>query len=54
MEALLQVLNIDRIISLSIRFLISIGDEIVSVNGKSVKGQTKVQVAKLIQACEVC
>jgi hypothetical protein len=28
------------------------GDEIVSVNGKSVKGRTKVEVAKLIQACK--
>jgi hypothetical protein len=30
-----------------------IGDEIISVNGKSVKGRTKVEVAKLIQACKV-
>ena len=30
-----------------------VGDEIVSVNGKSVKGRTKVEVAKLIQACKV-
>jgi hypothetical protein len=33
--------------------LIYLGDEIVSVNGKSVKGRTKVEVAKLIQACKV-
>lgn len=30
-----------------------IGDEIVSVNGKTVKGRTKVEVAKLIQASKV-
>lgn len=29
------------------------GDEILSVNGESVKGMTKTQVAKFIQACEV-
>jgi hypothetical protein len=34
--------------------LIWIGDEIVSINGQSVKGLTKVQTAKLIQTCEVC
>ncbi|CAF3903857.1 unnamed protein product, partial [Adineta steineri] len=28
------------------------GDELISVNGKSVKGRTKVEVAKLIQACK--
>ena len=30
-----------------------VGDEIISVNGKSVKGRTKVEVAKLIQASKV-
>lgn len=29
------------------------GDELVGVNGQSVKGKTKVQVAKMIQACKV-
>jgi hypothetical protein len=33
--------------------LIWIGDEIVSINGISLKGQTKVEAAKLIQASEV-
>jgi hypothetical protein len=33
--------------------LIWIGDEIVSINGISVKGHTKVEAAKLIQASEV-
>ncbi|XP_014218477.1 PRKCA-binding protein [Copidosoma floridanum] len=28
------------------------GDELVSVNGESLKGKTKVEVAKMIQACE--
>lgn len=32
---------------------IRVGDEIVSVNGKTVKGRTKVEVAKLIQASKV-
>lgn len=31
----------------------NLGDELVSVNGKSVKGRTKVEVAKLIQASKV-
>ena len=35
------------------RFFSCLGDEIVSVNGKSVKGRTKVEVAKLIQASKV-
>ncbi len=30
-----------------------IGDEIVSIDGKSVKGQTRTAAAKMIQACEV-
>lgn len=29
------------------------GDEIIGINGQSVKGKTKVEVAKLIQNCEV-
>lgn len=29
------------------------GDELVSVNGQSVKGKTKVEVAKMIQAAKV-
>ena len=29
------------------------GDEIVGVNGKSVKGRTKVEVARMIQAIKV-
>lgn len=29
------------------------GDEITGVNGKSVKGKTKVEVAKMIQAVQV-
>jgi C-terminal processing protease CtpA/Prc len=29
------------------------GDELVGVNGASVKGKTKVEVAKMIQACKV-
>ena len=33
--------------------LLYLGDEIVSINGQSVKGKTKVQVAKLIQEIEV-
>jgi len=33
--------------------LISIGDEIISINGLLVKGKTRVEVAKLIQASEV-
>lgn len=28
------------------------GDELVAVNGQAVKGKTKVEVAKMIQACE--
>lgn len=28
------------------------GDELVAINGASVKGKTKVEVAKMIQACE--
>ncbi len=34
--------------------MIWVGDEIISINGQSVKGKTNVQVAKLIQICEVC
>ena len=30
------------------------GDEIVGVNGQSVKGRTKVEVARLIQSVKVC
>jgi len=30
------------------------GDEIVGVNGSSVKGRTKVEVARMIQAVKVC
>ena len=52
MEALLQVF-IKAFFSCSCAFIICIGDEIVTVNGTSIKGQTKVQVAKLIQACGV-
>ena len=29
------------------------GDELVAVNGASVRGKTKVEVAKMIQACDV-
>ncbi len=29
------------------------GDEIIGINGQSVKGKTKVEVAKMIQGCEV-
>lgn len=29
------------------------GDEILSINGQTVKGMTKVQVAKFIQTCDV-
>lgn len=29
------------------------GDELVGVNGQSVKGKTKVEVAKMIQSCKV-
>ena len=32
---------------------IASGDDIVSINGKSVKGRTKVEVAKIIQASPV-
>ena len=37
----------------SSHFSVCIGDEIISVSGKSVKGRTKVEVAKLIQASKV-
>lgn len=30
------------------------GDELVGVNGKSVKGYSKVEVAKMIQSTQVC
>lgn len=30
------------------------GDELVGVNGQSVKGKTKVEVAKMIQSAKVC
>jgi len=30
------------------------GDEIVGVNGSSVKGRTKVEVARMIQSVKVC
>ncbi len=30
------------------------GDEIVGVNGQSVKGRTKVEVARMIQSVKVC
>lgn len=29
------------------------GDELVGVDGQSVKGKTKVEVAKMIQSCKV-
>lgn len=29
------------------------GDELVGVNGNTVKGKTKVEVAKMIQSCKV-